>query len=178
MLYRFRSHTDQIFLESPSGRGNLQRHRHLTIDEKQQIVFFRDENPNLSDRKVAQHFTQVFGREIGHMVIHRIKKCRERILSNLGQSGRHVKNPKELALTRELYDEICLRNNFTTENLATTENLRALALELACQSKYEGFFANFKFGPKWISNFRKSYNIYRNFSSTLTLDVKPYHFQP
>ena len=144
----------------------------MTVLEKQQVIRYRDENPSLSLRKVAEVFSKIYGQDLDHSYIYRISKNREKIMnmSDRQNDCRRMKDPQEMLLMEELNAEITLRYRAcdgTYKSVGphgyisqiTHNKISALALELAGQEKYDGFFVNHRFGQTWVSNFRKLYNI-------------------
>ena len=59
--------------------------------------------------------------------------------------------------SQDLYEEVSRRQNLTDENLTTDENLRALAVGLAADSKYGGVLSSHKFSRSWLLKFRKKF---------------------
>lgn len=59
--------------------------------------------------------------------------------------------------SQDLYEEMSHRQSLTDEYLSN-DKLRALALEVAADPKYEGHLSN-TFSYQWISRFRKKFNI-------------------
>ena len=70
-----------------------------------------------------------------------------------------VKNPKEILLMDELHEEILIRNTLTEDQIINEKHIRALAVELASQEKYDNYFATHKFSGRWMLKFRRLFNI-------------------
>ena len=145
----------ELFL-GPSTNGKFIR---LTVEEKQQICRYSDENPSYSFRKLAEIFEKKFEKSVSHTVIYRIKKNREKLMNNTDIHCVLMKDPKEGMLMSELKEEIAIRNTLTSDHITNSKHIRTLAFELAAQEKYGGYFANHRFGQTWVSNFRKLYNV-------------------
>ena len=60
--------------------------------------------------------------------------------------------------SQDLYNEIYRRQSLSDENLTTYEKLRALAVELAADPKYQGYLSSYKFCNSWLTRFRKKMN--------------------
>ena len=141
----------QSFLEHPDDRLNL--------EDMQCIINYADKNPESTLHEIALHFSHIFGHKIDHTIVHQI------IRENVPNKNTHkYRTAEEIQLIREsfsqdLYDEMSRRQSLTDENLTTNENLRALALELAINPKYDGYLSSYKFQIGWLSKFRKKYNL-------------------
>ena len=141
--------------------GKNDKYAKVTIKEKQEIIQFMDENPQLTDKAVSQHFSTVFGAEFSPYCVYAVKLKREAILNYKGDLSDLTlkKDSREIDLMQELYDETCCRQSLTNENVTTYDKLHALATELAGHEKYRGFFTNHKFGRRWMRGFRKQFNM-------------------
>ena len=64
------------------------------------------------------------------------------------------------------------RQSLTDESLATNEEIRAIALELAVDPKYEGYFSSNNFSYRWMANFRKKFNMDDLYKKRFTFDEK------
>ena len=94
------------------------------------------------------------------------KRIDEKVNLNSQTETDLIKACKE-TFAKDLYDEMSRRQSLTDENLATYENLRVLALELAADPKYEGYLSSCKFSDPWIGNFRKKFNIGQQYNTTI-----------
>lgn len=61
----------------------------------------------------------------------------------------------------ELYEEIMIRKSVSENFVLTGPVIKGIAEELAGHEKYKAFFieSKLKFGEKWISNWRRIYNV-------------------
>ena len=132
----------------------------LTVQEKQDIIRYRDENPYTSFRYIAQFFSEKLKKRVKEAVVIRTYKDREQILSmNTHMTGvyHRRKNPQEILLMDELNEEISIRNTLSPQIL-TRKYIIDIAIELAGQDKYGGYFEGHKFAERWVRTFRKLYN--------------------
>ena len=68
-----------------------------------------------------------------------------------------MRHPQEIMLMDELNEEISIRNTVAPQVL-NEKYVKSIALELAGQDKYGGYFEGHKFGDRWVRTFRKLYN--------------------
>lgn len=73
--------------------------------------------------------------------------------------GVQLRPEKEHQLMDELQEEILIRMSLSGNVMLTQQMIKQLAEELASHEKYEGFFKDYKFGEKWVTNWRKLYDI-------------------
>ena len=172
---------------SKAEKGGLKRG--LTLADEQCILYYANKHPDSTLGEIAKHFRDNFGHEIDHTIVHRIiKENIDKEVQNAEETD-VLKKPKEIidgkqdenvsprkyiilansaesnlireTFSQDLYEEMSRRQSLTDENLTTNENLRALALELAPDSKYKGQLSSHKFANPWPSLFRKKFNLER-----------------
>ena len=136
--------------------------RLFSITEKQQIIQYCDDNPELSltNEGIADHFSTLFGRKISSSTVSEVRRNREKLMEQ-----KREENVRE-TFSKDLYEEMSRRQSLTEENLATNENLRPLATELAANPKYEGYLLDCKFSDIWISRFLKKYKLKETFMAS------------
>ena len=93
-------------------------------------------------------------------VIVRTFKNRDKILSNSNVQVKNMKSSTETGLMNEIFNSI--KNRGT---ILTIKNITAIALELARDPKYGGFFARHKFEDKWVRNFTRIFNLKLNYAA-------------
>ena len=142
------------------GPSNNAKKTRLTVLEKQDIIRYKDENPSLSFRYISEFFSKKLNKQVEEALVRRAYKNREKILNIKNHYGvcQRMRSPTEVLLMDELNEEISIRNTLSGNPNLTERYIRTLALELAGQDKYEGYFANYKFREKWVRTFRKLYN--------------------
>ena len=125
--------------------------RCLTTSEKQIIIEYSDNNPQLNGRQLGEHFSTLFGRNVTRFTIANIRKNRQRYMDeNADVSSNTFK--------QDLYEELSRRQSLTDDDIFSNENLRAIALELARKPKYKQSMANFKCSESWMTKFRKQFH--------------------
>ena len=82
---------------------------------------------------------------------------------NLKYIRTSVANLTRKNFSQELFEEMCRRQSLTDENVTSYKQIRALALELARDPKYEKHMGSSKFGNLWIAKFRENFNLKGNF---------------
>ena len=133
----------------------------LTLSEKKQIIAFHRANPDIPKRQHCDHFSEIQGRPIPYMTLHRLLRNSERYenISDTYLDDKNIRPEKERDLMAELYSEFVTRIDFDLTKVYKTRAIRSLAIELASHEKYEGFFESYKFGDTWMKKWRKIYNV-------------------
>ena len=137
----------------------------MSFGEKKQILEYHHKNPDLSIRKIAKYFTELFGKEINRGTVHRIMQYADHILKmNDNQlQCKRTRPEKEVELMNELQSELLVRMSISDSvHINSNAGIKSLAEELAKNEKYEGFFVKFKFGERWVRSWRKLYNMPAN----------------
>ena len=75
--------------------------------------------------------------------------------------GKQLRPEKEHQLMDELFEEIMIRKSLSENFVLTGPVIKQIAEELAGHEKYKTFFleSKLRFGEKWISNWRRIYNV-------------------
>ena len=134
--------------------------KRLTLQEKQTILRYSDDNPTVTNRDLALYFSNILGKSVSSDVIIRTFKNRDKILSNSNVQVKNMKSSTETGLMNEIFNSI--KNRGT---ILTIKNITAIALELARDPKYGGFFARHKFEDKWVRNFTRIFNLKLNYAA-------------
>ena len=161
----FFSETVLIYLSldwsQSSGRKTRTR---LSLEEKKLICQFHIKHPKLSERKITEHFQKVFGKAFGHMTTNRTLKKIDQFINlsdDVLSRGKQLRPEKEHQLMDELFEEIMIRKSLSENFVLTGPVIKQIAEELAGHEKYKTFFleSKLRFGEKWISNWRRIYNV-------------------
>ena len=140
------NHDSQTFYQDESVKEGR-----FSVYEKLQILNYSDSNPKPTLKGTAEHFSTHFGRTISKSTVSAIRKNREKLMDE-----KREENVTKM-FSQELYKELSRRQSLTDEYLASYENWRAIARELAADPKYKGYLSSHKFSKNWYSLFREKY---------------------
>ena len=131
----------------------------LNVGQRKEIIKFRNENQDISYRKIATLFAKKWNNSKfnrGH--VERALTQSKKILALPEKFNKINRLPsdQEPLLYEELYKEFLLQKQHREMNL---QILHILLKRLSSQEKYENFFSNFMFGECLIRRWRDIYGV-------------------